>query len=274
MRAFKIAVCVVFVAVTALFSVLFIKDKLTADTSRPVITVDSELSEVSVKVTDEELLKGVTAYDEKDKDITDKIIVESISKFIEKGVCKVTYAVCDSDNHVATATKKIRYTDYTPPKFYMTVAPCFSTNETVNLSGKVGARDAIDGDISDNLVLTSQNFVQRTAGTYIVEATVTNSRGDTAELEIPVTVEHKALNAPVITLSDYIIYSDINRSVDFKSYIKSVSDRNGETPKDEPTVRTNADFSKPGVYTADFYVEDSDKTEGHTSMIIVVGYGE
>ena len=107
MRAFKIAVCVVFVAVTALFSVLFIKDKLTADTSRPVITVDSELSEVSVKVTDEELLKGVTAYDEKDKDITDKIIVESISKFIEKGVCKVTYAVCDSDNHIATATKKM-----------------------------------------------------------------------------------------------------------------------------------------------------------------------
>ena len=52
---------------TALFSVLFIKDKLTADTSRPVITVDSELSEVSVKVTDEELLKGVTAYDEKDE---------------------------------------------------------------------------------------------------------------------------------------------------------------------------------------------------------------
>lgn len=274
MRAFKIAVCFIFVAVTALFSVLFVKDKLTTDTSYPVITVDSELSEVSVKVTDAELLKGVTAYDAKDKDLTDKIIIESISKFTEKGVCKVTYAVCDSDNHVATATKKIRYTDYTSPKFYMTTAPCFSTNETVNLSGKVGAVDVIDGDISASLVLTSQNFVQRTAGTYTVEATVTNSRGDTVELEIPVTVEPKPAQAPVITLSDYIIYTDLNKSIDLKRYIKSVTDRNGETPDDEPTVRTNADFSKPGVYTADFYVEDSDKTEGHTSMIIVVGYGE
>lgn len=273
MRIFRVAVCFVFVAVTVLFGVLYAKDKLTADSSFPVITIDSELSEVSVKITEEELLEGITAYDEKDKDITDKIIVESVSKFSEKGVCKVIYAVCDSDNHVATATKKIKYTDYTSPEFYVTSSLCFSVNEIINLSGKIGAKDCIDGDISSNLILTSQNITPRVAGSYSVEATVTNSRGDTSTLEIPVIVEHKNSNAPDINLKSYMVYTDLNKKINPKSYVAGVADKNGKTLDAEVTVKSNVNYSIPGVYTVDFYAEDEDGNEGHSFMVVVVGGG-
>lgn len=274
MKIFRVAVCVVFVAVTVLFGTLYVKDKLNTDSSVPVITVDSDLTEVSVSVTDEQLLAGVTAYDEKDGDITDKIIVESVSKFSEKGVCKVTYAVCDSDNHVATAFKKIKYTDYTSPEFYAHGSLCFSVSETINLSGVIGATDCIDGDISSNLILTSQNIVSRVEGNYIVDATVTNSRGDTSTLEIPVKVEPKSITAPEINLKEYIVYTDLNKSVSPKSYIKSVTDKNGNEIDVDVTIKSDINFKAPGIYTVDFYAKDEEGNEGHDFMVVVVGSGD
>lgn len=270
-RVFRTAVCVVFAAVTVLFGFLYVKDKLSTDLSVPVIKVDSEISEVSVNITDSGLLEGVTAYDEKDGDITDKIIIESVSKFTDYGLCKVTYAVCDSDNHVATASKKIKYTDYTSPKFYSKEPLCFADNVSIDLSDKIGVTDCIDGDISDNLILTTENLTPRTEGTYSVKATVTNSRGDTAELDIPIIVEEKNSNAPIIELSDYIVYTPKNKKVNIKSYIKGVTDKNGNEIDAEVKVDFEPNYSKSGVYKADFYTENADGYEGHTFMIVVVG---
>lgn len=271
MRLFRTAVCIVFVAVTVLFGFLHIKDKITSDSSVPVITVDNELTEVSVKVTDEGLLEGVTAYDEKDKDLTDKIIIESVSKFTEYGVCRVTYAVCDSDNHVATATKKIKYTDYKSPQFYANESLCFSDKQNIDLSGIIGVNDCIDGDISDNLILTTQNLTPREAGEYSVQATVTNGRGDTATLDIPIIVESKEAGAPDIKLSEYIVYTDLNKKINPQKYISEVLDENGEKTDADVSVKSSVNYSKAGVYTVDFYANGNNGSKGHTFMTVVVG---
>lgn len=274
MRLFRTAVCVVFVAVTVLFGFLHIKDKLTSDSSVPVITVDSELTEVSVKVTDEGLLEGVTAYDEKDKDLTDKIIIESVSKFTEYGICKVTYAVCDSDNHVATATKKIKYIDYKSPQFYANASLCFSDKQSIDLSGLIGVNDCIDGDISGNMILTTQNLTPREIGEYSVQATVTNGRGDTATLDIPIIIESKDVDAPDIELSEYIVYTDLNKKINPKKYISEIVDKNGEKIDADVSVKSSVNYSKAGVYTVDFYADDGNGNEGHTFMTVVVGGGK
>lgn len=274
MRIFRTAVCVVFAVVTALFGFLYVKDKLGTDSSVPVITVADGVSEVSVNITDEELLDGVTAYDEKDGDITDKLIVESVSKFTDYGVCKVTYAVCDSDNHVATATKKIKYTDYTSPRFYSKDSLCFASNAAIDLSDKIRVDDCLDGDITDNLILTTEDLTPRTEGSYSVKATVTNSRGDTSELDIPIIVESKSPDAPVIELNDYIVYTAKNKKVNVKSFVKSVTDKNGDEIDADVRVDFEPDYSTDGVYKADFYAENGDGDEGHTFMIVVVGSGE
>ena len=93
MKPFRIIVVIAFVFVSIASIAVYISEKIGTDRTIPQLTVEEEMIEVSLKATDEELLKGVTAYDEKDKDLTEKIIIESVSRFTEKGVSKVTYAV-------------------------------------------------------------------------------------------------------------------------------------------------------------------------------------
>ena len=116
MKYFRIGISVLCALSICLYAIFFIREK-SQDKTYPVISIDEEIIDVSIKVTDEELLKGVTARDAKDGDITSKIIIESVSDFIEHGVSIVTYSVCDNDNHATSATRKIRYTDYTEPVF-------------------------------------------------------------------------------------------------------------------------------------------------------------
>ena len=77
MKYFRIAICVLCALSICLYAIFFIREK-SQDKTVPVITIDEEIIDVSIKVTDEELLKGVTASDAKDGDITSKIIIESI----------------------------------------------------------------------------------------------------------------------------------------------------------------------------------------------------
>ena len=81
MKILRIAVSVLFVLTFAVFSYFYINVKIHTDNTIPVISVDGEMLEVGFKVTDEELLAGVSAFDEHDKHITDK----AISKW-ERGV--------------------------------------------------------------------------------------------------------------------------------------------------------------------------------------------
>ena len=103
MKVFKIVVLIAFAFISIASAAVYIGEKMAVDKTLPVITIEEEMIEVSLKSTDEELLKGVTAHDEKDGDLTDKIIIESISRFKEKGISKVIYAVCDSNNNVSRA---------------------------------------------------------------------------------------------------------------------------------------------------------------------------
>lgn len=95
-----------------IFRVRFLKDK-----TGPVFHVDSNLVEVSVKDGEEAWLKGVTATDAADGDVTDSIIVEAISPFTGRQHRIVTYAAFDSDNHVTHGKREIVYTDYEPSAF-------------------------------------------------------------------------------------------------------------------------------------------------------------
>ena len=204
MKFLRIGILILFAVVFLVFGWMFIDEKINQDKTLPVITVDSEMLEVSLNADEAELLKGVTAYDEKDKDITEKIIVESVSNFIDEdeGICKVTYAVCDNDNHVAKKTRKIKYKNYISPRFQVTESTCYSIYERINLSNVIKATDCIDGDISKQVIITSENYTKSVAGVFSVTATVTNKKGDVSTVDIPIIVEDRSLGAPTIELKE------------------------------------------------------------------------
>ncbi len=271
MKLMRIIVLIMFVIVSITAATVYIGDAARTDKTMPVITVKGDVIDVSIKATDKELLAGVTAYDEKDKDLTDKIIVESVSRFSTKGVCKVTYAVCDSDNHIAKATRKIRYTDYTSPEFSVTGNLCFSLYERIDIREFIHATDCLDGNITRRIITTSDSYSSSVAGFYTIKTTVTNSKGDHAEIELPLIVEDRPLSAPVIELTEYLVFTPVGKSVDFNSYVVDALTSYEESIRDSVLIESNVDFSKEGTYHVHFYATDANGYRGHSVMTVIVG---
>ena len=170
MRILRVVISLLFVVTTALYAYFLVTEKIKSDETIPVIKIESELLEVAIDSTTEDLLKGVTAYDEKDGDLTKSVIVESVSNFSEPGVCRVTYAVCDSNSHVATATRKIKYKGYESPKFKLSEDLCYSIYERLDIADAISATDCIEGDISDNIVISSEDYTSSIEGVFNIQS--------------------------------------------------------------------------------------------------------
>ena len=272
-KIFRIIVVVCFLVVSVFFATTYIEEYRAMDNTLPVITVKEDKLELSVNDGEEKLLEGITAFDEKDGDITDKVIVESVSKFIKPGVCKVKYAVCDSNNHVANATRKVVYTDYKAPKFTLNKSICFSLYQSIDVKSAIGATDCFDGSLDSNIIITSPDFKSAAEGVYTIEASVTNSKGDVAKLKLPLIVENRSLSAPVIELRKYLVYLEKGEEFDLEKNLLKITDHKGEKVKATPEIDTNLNFQKDGTYTVHYYATDSEGYKGHSVMTVIVGSG-
>ena len=128
-----------------------------SDTDGPEITMDESSITVDVDCTDEELLQGITAVDKKDGDVTDSLVVESLSNFIEKGRRQVTVAAFDQDHNVTKATREVVYDNYTSPRFSLSGPLRFAANSDEIMTAVFQVQDCLDGDLSDEVVLTSSD---------------------------------------------------------------------------------------------------------------------
>ena len=271
MKPFRIIVLIVFVIVSIASAAVFISEKLAVDKTIPQITVEGDMIEVSLKAKDEELLAGVTAYDEKDGDLTEKIIIESISRFTEKGVSKVTYAVCDSNNNVAKASRMIRFKGYESPKFKVTGNLCFSLYEHIDIRELILATDSLEGNIKNNIIVTSDDYATSIAGAFTLNVFVTNSKGDSSTIKLPLIVEDRPLSVPTIELKEYLVYIGKGKTIDFNSYIVDALDIEEVSLKSQVTVESNVNFNEPGTYNVHYYVTDKNGLRGHSILTVIVG---
>ena len=97
MRVIKALIVVVFLAVTIVFSANYYKEKTADNNHAPTIEFGDDLIKVSIKDDESKLLKDVIAKDAEDGDITSNIVIESISKFVDK------------KNHISNITYSIRF---------------------------------------------------------------------------------------------------------------------------------------------------------------------
>ncbi len=159
------------------------------DSSCPVISFDKDIIEVSVSDPDEKLLRGVSAYDKKDGDVSGSLVIESRSALLGGSERIVTYAAFDSDNNVGKGQRRIRYTDYVSPRLSLDAPLTVTSSSTpaAELVAKIHADDCIDGDISDEIVVLSskEEITVGDAQLRILEIQVTNSCGDIVFCRIP-----------------------------------------------------------------------------------------
>lgn len=270
MRILRLTTVLVFIVTLLTFSAFLFIKKIGTDNTYPVIEIAEGVLEVDVDVTEKELLKGVTAYDKKDGDISSNIVVESVSRFIKGTECIVTYAVSDSDNHVAKVTRNIKYKNYTSPKFVMSDSLVFALGDNINILDTIGATDVIDGDISDKVVISATDYNDNAAGVYSLSLQVMNSKGDASYLDITVYVEDVGLLAPQIELSEYLIYVKKGHKVNFKSYLSKITYQNVEI--DDATLKISSDcnFDVPGTYNVHYYATRTEGHQGHTVLTVIV----
>ena len=269
-KILRVGTVLVFIVTLILFFAFYIQEKTGQDNTIPSIEIPSGVLDVSIKDPQSHLLTGITARDGKDGDITSKIIIESISKFSKDRTCIVTYAVMDSDKHVAKNSRTIRYTDYTSPEFYLEKPLIFRLDERVDIRKIVGAVDCIEGDISEKVTIVATDYTDNTAGIFTLSLQATNKLGDVIYLDLPLYVEEINVRGLAVELSEYLIYADRGESIDFEKYVKSVSANFVEIENYNILVSTNFDCNTPGIYSVHLSVEDSFGRSGHSILTVVV----
>lgn len=257
MRILEKVTIILFAVVLLAFGATQVYLRLFVDRTAPVIYCNSEILETAVGASDSTLLHGVTASDNRDGDLTDQLMVKSITPLITDNTAKITYIVFDTSDNMATYTRTIRYTNYEKPHFSLHEPLVFSVGSNVDVLSRLEATDTIDGDISGNIRITAQNISSSYEGLYNITAQVTNSMGDVESLPLKVLISNASAAKPQITLTDYIVYLDAGKDFNPYNYIDTVTARDGSTMSwHDVQVDSAVDTTKPGIYDVSYLYQN------------------
>ncbi len=84
MKKLKLVSFVIFCISLAASLIFWFTQVRKGDRIGPVITMDQQELTVGLNATDEDFLQGVKAVDENDGDVTDSLVVESVSNFSKR----------------------------------------------------------------------------------------------------------------------------------------------------------------------------------------------
>ena len=277
------------------------RTKKQIDTESPVLRAETDEITVSILDAEQELLSNLSAVDNKDGDVSDSILIESIEKN-EDGVPNeflITYAAFDKANNSASLTRTLYYSDYEQPHFILKQPLRFPENQQLSLLNYFQAEDCLDGDISPFITLEgSADILKDTPqkGFYEIKLSVTNSVGDTAELPIQVEIYEDSYEEqtmrPTIVLNQYITYLKQGQELDTNTYLDHIQDKgvrpidfeaSGKEDEDELQgasayvniadihVESNVDSSIPGVYSVVYsYTSQETGYDGNATLVVVV----
>lgn len=249
MKTIERVTIALFVIVLAVFYGSKIFGAVARDTTPPVITCDSDVVKVSVRDTEQAALKGVTATDDRDGDLTDQIIIQGITQLITDDTAKITYAVFDSSNNMGTYQRTIQYTDHKKPHFSMTKPLVYEVGEPITVLDRLSAKDSSGKDLTENIHITAQNIYMDQEGTYTMTVQVANSMGDVESLTLPVVITSHPEAYNCVRLSEYITYLKKGAEFNPKGYISEVNDTDGNPDTSgSVTVDSDVDTEVPGVY--------------------------
>lgn len=239
----------------------------------PVIICKEEGTiNVPTNVTDEELIKYVTANDAEDGDLSDRIIVERQMYFLEKGLTTVVFSVCDSDNNTTKLSKNVKFTDYHSPRIKLLNDLIIPVKNSIDFKNTVSVIDKYDGDMSNRVKIISTTYNNLSPGEYDINFKVTNSFSDTCDVTIKAIVTDEDYSTADIKLSKYMIYVDKGTEIDFKKYINGVNDYNRRGFSTSSVVIDSKEYNseKSGVYNVYYSIKSGNDTVAKTVLVVVV----
>jgi hypothetical protein len=269
MRTLRIIAVIIFVSSLVFSFWANNRYSSTLNTDYPAITNSEDTLQISVNDPPEAIFKGLSAKDATDGDLTDQIMVASISHFLEPGTVNVKYVVFDKHSNSATLTRKVHYTDYKAPEFFLDKAPVYTLGSSFDLLQHIRVNDCIDGEIGDQIRVISNLVNNYSAGNYPVVLEVSNSYGDTAQITIWVSYQSKPSTA-VVKLHQYIVYVQQGDTFDPYRWLASVTDRDAVAlDAANIEIQGNLDLNTPGYYQL-VYNYDDGKLTGQSPLTVVV----
>lgn len=285
MKRFRAVICLLFVISCVSLTGYLIKKHLIADHTSPKISVTEDTITVSVKADDAELLKGVTAKDKQDGDITDRVRVASKSNFIEKGRRTITYVAFDKANNGTSAERTLVYEDYVSPRIYLDRPLRFTISEArnLNLLKHMSAEDCILGDLSTHMRITlEESWYDQEPGEYALTAQVGNDAGDICEVPMTAVItDNNSIESRKYypALSEYIVYTSVDQPLELKDYLTGVIRGNTEyffgdkgitVTADHIKISSEIDYSVPGVYEVEYSYTSLEGITAVTMLYAVV----
>lgn len=264
-RTLKTILIICLVLVTAAFAAGQVYSRVVTDTVPPVITLDSDSITVSVEDGRDALLRGVTASDAKDGDLTGQIIVSGVSKLISNNTAKVSYMVFDKAGNMVSATRYVVYSDYHRPRFMLITPLVYSLGETVSITGRLQAQDAVDGDITSSIRVLSSDIISSTEGVYNLTLQVINALGDTAQVTLPVTIRAEADGDSAVKLRRYLVYVGLGDNFEPRNYIESVS----AGSVSDVRIDSNVDTQSAGCYLVTYTVTSGGRSSSALMTVVV-----
>lgn len=247
------------------------------DHTPPTMSFPDGALEISVEAERDELLADVTARDDVSGDVTNLLVVESISNISSDHTAQVTYAAFDHAGNVSKRQRTVHYTDYESPRFTLSQPLLFRSGSLFDVFDYVGAEDKIDGSLDDRIkaTLVSGEISISEPGIHEVQFRVTNSMGDTVYLTVPVEVYAATDYNATVELTQPLVYLKTGEVLRAASYLDTFSygsrqiDLQTDTDAVDITADSDVNTNLPGCYSVSYTVRSGSYT-GHTRLIVVV----
>ncbi|MBC2057974.1 DUF5011 domain-containing protein [Listeria booriae] len=202
-------------------------------------------------------MKGVTATDTEDGDVTSRVVVTENTVDTERpGTYRVTYMVQDSHGkagepvtiqvNVINDLPILNATDLT-----LTQGDVFDPLQGVT------ATDKQDGELTSKIEVIANNVDTNVPGRYEVTYRVTDAHGGSTEKTIAVTV--KGLNeSPQIQLDVEVITVQVGEAPDWLAYATASDAEDGDITALIQVDASAVDLESPGDYMVMYQVTDSE----------------
>ena len=273
MRTLKTILCIATALSVLAFALAIYYTQFYKDVVPPEIRMDADVITVSAADGDEALLRGVTATDNRDGDITGAVLVDGVSQLTGPNAARVRYIVFDAAENAATASRTVVYSDYEAPRVFILQPLIYNVGDTIALRGRVIARDCLEGNITDRIRISSKDLSNRAAGVYHLTIWVMNKLGDVSTVTVPVIVREDDPAAPVVELKSYLTYLTRGEEFDPKAYFQSYYDSADSRARnyfDHLEVSGEGDTDTPGTYEVAYSATNSDGLTGQAILTVVV----
>lgn len=273
MRTLKTILCIATVLSVLAFALAIYYTQFYKDAVPPEIHMDAEVITVSAADGDEALLRGVTATDNRDGDITGTVLVDGVSQLTGPNSARVRYIVFDQAENYATASRTVVYTDYEAPRISILQPLIYNVGDTIALRGRVIARDCVEGNITSKIRISSQDLSNRSSGVYHLAIWVMNKLGDVSTVTVPIIVREDDPEAPIVELTKYLVYLERGESFDPQSYFEAYYDSADASPRrfyGHLEVAGEVDTDTPGTYEVTYSATNSAGLTGQAILTVVV----